>query len=235
MLGHQRWTGRGDGVAEFSLNKYLFIFTMYKFQDDFLAVADSADLPWEVCAQTPDTATAHMEPTFANRGFIDHGALVLGTSNSFHPVCFLRTFEPQDNFGKAFCDSPLMLYISQMDTFEVRKKKRLELGWNYAPEARLNSGHTSGFLPLDLSDSLQKSDRNTGSLLPMPPTSHVGNSYVVPNIAPVQRKLSQCFRRHGKPGGAGTGDSLCAFCPHWFFCLFSLQTYYSSTILHSSH
>lgn len=89
MLGHQRWTGRGNGVAEFSLNKYLFIFTMYKFRDDFLAVADSAELPWEVCAQTPDMATVHMEPTFANRGFIDHGALVPGTSNSFCPCeCF---------------------------------------------------------------------------------------------------------------------------------------------------
>lgn len=183
-----------------SLNKYLFIFTMYKFRDDFLAVADSADLPWEVCAQTPDTATAHMEPTFANGLYWPWSTCAGYLKFLLSLWMCLRTFEPQDNFGKAFCDSPLMLYISQMNTFEVRKKKKDELGWNCAPEARLNSGHTSGFLLLDLSDSLQKSDRNTGSLLPMPPTSHVGNSHVVPNIAPVQRKLSQCFRRHGKPG-----------------------------------
>lgn len=51
---------------------------------------DSADPPWEVCAQTPDTAVVHMEPTFANRGFIGgRGVVVLGASDSFHPYeCF---------------------------------------------------------------------------------------------------------------------------------------------------
>lgn len=166
------------------LNKYLFIFTMYKFRNDFLTVADSADLPWEVCAQTPGTVTTHTwSPPLQTGALMAMEHLCRVPQIPFILWVFLKTFEPQDNFGKAFCDSLLMLGISQMDIFEIRKKI-LELGWNRAPEARLNSGILVALLLLDLSDSLQKSDRNTGSLLPMSPISHVANSHIVPKIAP---------------------------------------------------
>lgn len=168
-----------------SLNKYLFTFTIYKSWDGFLAVADSADLPWEVCVQTPDMATTRTcSPPLQTGALLTMEHLCKVLQIPFIRWVFLRMFEPQDNFGKAFCDCPLMLYISQMDVFEIRTKKDLNWVGIVCPKPGWTLNILVALLLLDLSDSLQKSDRNTGSLLPTSPTSHVGDWHVVPRIAP---------------------------------------------------